>query len=116
MTKTKGRLYRKIRIRKRVRGTALVPRLTVYRSNKHIFAQIVNDDESRTIVAVSSYNKKKGSIEGPKMKKAEEVGKLIALSALKKNISKVVFDRNGYLYHGSIKKCADAARTAGLKF
>jgi large subunit ribosomal protein L18 len=114
-----GRFKRATRIRKKVSGTEARPRLTVYRSNTQIYAQIVNDATGSTLVSASSIVKSvkenlkdaKGKIE---MSKA--VGKEIAKRALDANITEVVFDRNGYKYHGRVKAVADAAREAGLKF
>ena len=116
--KVKARFRRKMRIRKKIFGTRDCPRLSVFRSNRHIFAQIVNDDEGVTLVASSSFSKElKGqTIEGGKTAMAKEVGKLIAQKAKAKGIEKVVFDRGGYLYHGRVKALAEGAREGGLKF
>jgi large subunit ribosomal protein L18 len=109
------------RIRKKVQGTAERPRLNVYRSVNHIYAQVIDDAKGATIVAATSVEKGKG-IKGDKrptggnLGSAKEVGKLIAERAKEKGIEKVVFDRGGYLYHGRVKALADAAREAGLKF
>jgi large subunit ribosomal protein L18 len=109
------------RIRKKIQGTAERPRLNVYRSVNHIYAQVIDDTKGSTIVAAASIEKGK-SIKGDKrptggnLSSAKEVGKLIAERAKQKGISKVVFDRGGYLYHGRVKALADAAREAGLKF
>ena len=105
----------KRRIRKRVSGNADIPRLTVYRSNKQIYAQIVDDLKGITLVSASSQMMK----ETEKLRKIEQaaaVGKLIAEKALKAGVNQVVFDRNGYLYHGRVKSLADSAREGGLKF
>ncbi len=102
----------KFRIRKKISGTANRPRLTVFRSNKQIYAQLVNDTEGKTLVAASSM----GLDVKPKIAQAAKVGELIAKKAQEAGITTVVFDRNGYLYHGRIKELADAARNAGLKF
>lgn len=104
----------KTRIRGKISGTAERPRMTVFRSNKQIYVQLVNDLEGRTLVAKSSKNIE--NIEGDKTAQAAQVGKLIAEAALAAGINTVVFDRNGYLYHGRVKSLADAAREAGLKF
>jgi len=107
----------KRRIRKRVFGTASVPRLSVYRSNKQIYVQLINDIEGKTIVAASSYKNEDSTIEGKnKIEQATIVGTQIAQRAIQAGIEKVVFDRNGYLYHGRVKALADSARQGGLKF
>lgn len=110
------RLSIKKRIRKIVNGTADRPRLTVFRSNKQIYAQLIDDKAGRTLVAASSVEK---GIEDKKVNKIEQaklVGQLIAEKAKATGIEDVVFDRNGYLYHGRIKSLAEAAREGGLKF
>lgn len=105
----------KLRIRKRITGTASRPRLTVFRSNKEIYAQLVDDRSQMTLAAASS--KEKGfDTTGNKTEVAGKVGRLLADRALAVNISEVVFDRNGYLYHGRVKALADGAREGGLKF
>lgn len=103
------------RIRRRVLGTAERPRLAVYRSLAHIYAQVIDDAAGRTIVAASS-NEKNGTAAGGNVAGAKEIGRLVAERAKEKGVSKVVFDRGGYLYHGRIKALADAAREAGLEF
>ncbi len=113
------RLKKKARIRKRVKGTPTVPRLTVYRSLKHIYAQVVDDTSGKTIVTASTLSKElRDQVESAE--KPTDVGKLVgklaAQRAIEKNITHVVFDRNGYLYHGRVKAVADGAREAGLKF
>jgi len=110
------RFKRKRRIRARMEGSAERPRLSVFRSNRNMFVQLVDDVKGHTLVSVSSLEedfkgKSRGSVEG-----AKTMGNLIAKRALSKNISQIVFDRSGYLYHGRIKALADAAREAGLKF
>ncbi len=104
------------RIRRRVRGEGARPRLAVYRSLKHIYAQIIDDSEGRTLVAASSVEKSAGVGTGGNLSGAKAIGKLIAGRAKEKGIQKVVFDRGGYQYHGRIKALADAAREAGLEF
>ena len=116
-SKALGRQRRHERIRKRVNGDAARPRLSVYRSLDHMYAQIIDDSKGITIVAASSLDaafknaKQKGNIA-----MAKEIGGLIAKKAVEKGIKQVVFDRSGYLYHGRIKALADAAREAGLEF
>lgn len=116
LTKTERRVRIKSRVRKIISGTSDRPRLSVFRSNKEIYAQIVNDLQGNTIVAASSVEKEIASATGSKTDKAALVGKLIAQKALSAGITTVVFDRNGYLYHGRVKNLADAAREGGLKF
>lgn len=112
-------LKRKKRVRKKIRGTPERPRLSVYRSNKHIYAQIIDDVAGRTLEAFSSLHKeiqeKKDFFKG-KVEVAKEVGRILAQRALAKGIEKVVFDRNGFLYHGRVKAVAEGAREGGLKF
>jgi large subunit ribosomal protein L18 len=103
------------RIRGKVAGTAERPRLAVFRSNKGIFAQLVDDQSGRTIAGASWLNVKK-SFKGTKTEQAAEVGKALAEVAKKAGIESVVFDRGGYLYHGRVKALADGAREGGLKF
>lgn len=109
------RLKIKYRIRHKVSGTAEKPRLSVFRSNKEIYAQVIDDVKGVTLAAASSIEK---SFEkaGNKSEVAAKVGKLVAERALASGINSVVFDRNGYLYHGRVKSLADAAREGGLKF
>ena len=105
----------KRRIRKKISGTAQLPRLTVFRSNKQIYAQLVDDTKGITLVSASSY--KNSAVEKlTKVEQAAVVGKEVAEKAIKVGIEKVVFDRNGYLYHGRVKSLADSARDGGLKF
>ena len=103
------------RIRSRVHGTAERPRLAVFRSLKHIYAQVIDDRQGHTLVAASS-SEKNASASGGNVAGAKEIGKQIAARAKEKGIKKVVFDRGGFLYHGRIKALADAAREAGLEF
>jgi len=121
--KKRARLKRKKRIRKNLVGTQERPRLSVFRSSKHIYAQIVDDSYGRTLVAASSLEKevKEQEVkEHPKFENkvavASFVGKLIGERATQKGISKVVFDRNGFLYHGRVKALSDGARETGLDF
>jgi large subunit ribosomal protein L18 len=107
-----------VRIRKKLRGTSERPRLTVFRSTAHIYAQVVDDTKGVTLVAASSTEKaaavKKGA--GGNVAAAKEIGKRVAERAKESGINKVVFDRGGYIYHGRVKALADAAREAGLEF
>lgn len=104
------------RIRKSVEGTPERPRLCVFRSLKHIYAQVIDDSKGVTLCAASTVEKELRGESGGNIKAAQSVGKLIAQRAIAKGIEKVVFDRGGYLYHGRVKSLADAAREAGLKF
>ena len=110
--KVERRIKIKFRIRKNVNGTAERPRLSVFRSNKQIYAQVINDLDGKTLVSASSL----GLERLPKIQQAERVGELVAGKAKANGIEAVVFDRNGYLYHGRVKGLADAARKGGLKF
>jgi large subunit ribosomal protein L18 len=115
----KRRLRIKATIRKKIYGTPERPRFTVYRSLNDIYGQIIDDTVGKTLVSISSNSKDvKGEVAAAKSKveRSQIVGKLLAKKALEKNISAVVFDRNGYLYHGRVKAFADSAREAGLKF
>lgn len=113
-----GRLKRKSRVRKKVIGTSERPRLCVFRSTSHIYAQVINDQDGRTLAEASTLSPDlKGAIKhGGNVESAQKVGALVAKKALANDIKKVVFDRNGNLYHGRIKALADAARSAGLEF
>ena len=113
-TKTKKRNKIKKRIRKVVFGTPERPRMTVFRSNKAIYAQIINDKEEKTLVSASSIDKDLKLSSNNKTEVAKQVGVSIANKALKAGIKAVSFDRNGYLYHGRVKSLADGAREAGL--
>ena len=115
LTKPQARARRHRRIRGKVSGTAERPRLVVFRSNRGIEAQLVDDLEGKTLAAASWLQLKK-SFKGSKSEQAAEVGKLLAANAKKANLETVVFDRGGYLYHGRVKALADAAREGGLKF
>ncbi|GAB3980741.1 50S ribosomal protein L18 [Spirosoma terrae] len=105
----------KFGIRAKVSGTAERPRLSVFRSNKAIYAQLIDDIAGNTLASVSSVELK-SEIEGNNVETAKKVGQRLAEKALAKNIDTIVFDRNGYLYHGKVKALADAAREGGLKF
>jgi|SRR6516164_7319025 large subunit ribosomal protein L18 len=110
------------RIRKQIVGTSERPRLSVYRSVSHLYAQVIDDSKGTTLVSAGSVEKGKGARKGEKrptggnVASAKQIGKLIAERAKEKGIKKVVFDRGGYLYHGRVKALADAAREAGLEF
>ncbi|MDE6396420.1 MAG: 50S ribosomal protein L18 [Muribaculaceae bacterium] len=112
VTKIERRNKIKTRIRGKISGTAERPRMTVFRSNKQIYVQLIDDLAGRTLVSASS----KGVEEGTKVEIAAVVGRDIAKKALEAGINEVVFDRNGYLFHGRVKSLADAAREGGLKF
>ncbi len=113
-----GRERRKLRIRRKISGTPQQPRLTVFRSSKHIYAQVVDDVSGKTIAHASTLTKtlKGGASEATKTDAAKLVGKAIAGLLKEKGVEHVVFDRNGYLYHGRVRALADGAREAGLKF
>ena len=116
--KNKIRKRKHVRVRKNISGTAECPRLCVYRSNAHIYAQIIDDEAQTTLASASTLDKEiKGSVSvGSNIEAAKAVGKLIAERAAAKEIKVVVFDRGGYLYHGRVQALADAAREAGLEF
>jgi large subunit ribosomal protein L18 len=116
--KITGRERRKLRIRRRITGSEERPRLSVFRSGRHIYAQVVLDGEGRTLAAASTLSRDlKGTLgEDNKSDAARKVGALIAKICLEKQIDKVVFDRNGYAYHGRVSALAQAAREAGLEF
>ncbi|MEZ5404032.1 MAG: 50S ribosomal protein L18 [Bryobacteraceae bacterium] len=105
-----------VRIRRRLSGTGERPRLAVFRSIKHIYAQVIDDRKGHTIAAASSAEKGAGSAKGGNIAGAKEIGKLVAERAIAKGVKNVVFDRGGFLYHGRIQALADAAREAGLQF
>ena len=114
-----ARLKRKKRVRKKIRGTAEIPRLSVFKSSKHIYAQIVDDISARTLVDASTLSKEiQQDVQGRggNKKGATIVGGLIAKRALEKGVKNVVFDRNGFIYHGRIEALAEAAREHGLEF
>jgi large subunit ribosomal protein L18 len=112
-----ARLRRKVRVRKKIIGTDSRPRICVFRSNKHIYAQVISDEQGKTLAAVSTLSEPTPS---DKKAKGVEAAKLVGLALAKvckeKNITEVVFDRNGFLYHGRVKAVADGAREGGLKF
>jgi len=106
----------KMGIRKRLSGSSIRPRLSVYRSNKGIYAQIIDDVSGKTLVSASSLSKDFTAAEGTKIDQSVAVGKLVASKAIAAGIKDVVFDRNGYLYHGRVKSLAEGAREGGLNF
>ena len=112
ITKIERRIKIKHRVRNKISGTAERPRMSVFRSNRQIYVQVIDDDARRTLVAASSL----GLEQVNKSEQAAKVGEIIAKKALEAGITKVVFDRNGYLYHGRVKQVADAARNGGLIF
>ncbi|NHN35155.1 50S ribosomal protein L18 [Paenibacillus agricola] len=116
--KNKARLKRHLRVRKKIQGTALRPRLNIFRSSKHMYAQLIDDVQGVTIVSASTQDKelKDGISNGGNAEAARKVGSLIAERAKQNGVEKVVFDRGGYLYHGRVQALADAAREAGLEF
>jgi len=115
MAKLVGRARRKLRIRKKISGTQERPRLTVFRSNKQIYAQVVDDAAGATLAQAGSL-KVPTADDANKSQVAEAVGQAIAQACLDKGIKQVVFDRNGYIYHGRVKALADGARKGGLEF
>jgi len=117
ISRSEKRLHRHRRVRKKVQGSAARPRLNIFRSSKHIYAQIVDDVKGHTLAAASSLSKELEQLKtGANKAAARAVGKLIAQKAKEKSIALVVFDRGGYLYHGRVKELADGAREGGLKF
>ena len=116
--KTNARLKRKKRIRKKIFGTSERPRLSIFRSTRHIYAQIIEDTTGRTLVAASTVEKtvRERSKFEDKKSAANYIGKLLAQRAVEKGISKVIFDRNGFLYHGRVKALSAGAREGGLEF
>jgi large subunit ribosomal protein L18 len=108
------RLKRKKRVRRKVVGTLEKPRLSVFRSARHVYAQVIDDSTGKTLVSVHSY--KKGSVERAGISACTEMGKKLAELCKGKNVEKVVFDKNGYAYHGRVKALADGAREGGLIF
>jgi len=117
-SRTLARVKRHMRIRKKISGTAEMPRLAVFRSNKHIYTQVIDDVKAVTLCAASTVEKSvAGSLKGTSNKEAAAaVGKAIAEKAKAAGIENVVFDRGGYIYHGKVQALAEAAREAGLKF
>lgn len=118
MAKLSPQQRRKFRIRNKISGSEARPRLSVFRTARHIYAQVIDDASGKTLAAASTLSGDlKGSLEGdPKLARAKKVGALIARICLEHKVEQVVFDRNGFLYHGRIKALAEGAREAGLKF
>jgi large subunit ribosomal protein L18 len=116
--RTKARMRRKMHIRKTVRGSTLRPRLSVFRSANHIYAQVINDETGTTLASASSASPEFAKAKGHKGNKefAAKVGELLAKKAIAAGVETIAFDRNGFLYHGRVQALADAARQAGLKF
>ncbi|MEW9702625.1 50S ribosomal protein L18 [Paenibacillus sp. SI8] len=116
--KNKARLKRHLRVRKKIEGTTARPRLNIFRSSKHMYAQLIDDTTGVTVVSASTQDKdlKAEVNNGGNVEAARKVGELIAKRAKEKGVDKVVFDRGGYLYHGRVQALADAAREAGLEF
>ncbi len=115
-SRNKSRQKRHLRVRKNIIGTSTLPRLNVFRSNKHIYAQIIDDSKHETLVCASSNDKELKLENGSNIEAAKKVGELVAKRALELSIKGVVFDRGGYLYHGRVKALAEGAREAGLEF
>lgn len=115
---SEARYKRQKRIRKKIKGSPEKPRLCVFRSNKHIYAQLIEDKNGHTLASASTLSKElKGQLKSTNnIEAAKKVGELIAKLALEKNIQRIVFDRNGYKYHGKVKAIAESAREHGLKF
>lgn len=113
--KNRKRLHRKIHIRKSVYGTAERPRMTVTRSNKNLFVQVINDDEGKTLASISTMEKEFAALK-PNVEGATKLGEALGARLKDKNITAIVFDRNGYLYHGVVKALADGTRSAGIQF
>ena len=115
--KYERRRFRRLRIRKRVRGTGARPRLSVFRSSTHIYAQVIDDTQGRTLAAASSRESLGAAAPGPgKLALCAAVGKVLAERARQQGVIRVCFDRGGYLYHGRVKALADGARAGGLNF
>jgi len=114
--KNKARLTRHKRVRGKISGTATCPRLDVYRSSKHIYAQIIDDVAGVTLVSASTVEKDFGDNSGSNKEAARKVGEMVAKKAVAKGIENVVFDRGGYIYHGRVQELAEGARACGLKF
>lgn len=116
INKNENRKARHSRVRKKIEGTSARPRLNVYRSGKHIYAQIIDDTTKSTLASASTLDKSLELTSTSNKEAAKVIGETIAKKAIEKGIEDVVFDRSGYIYHGRIKELADGARSAGLKF
>lgn len=116
INKNENRKARHLRVRKKINGTPARPRLNIYRSGNHIYAQIIDDLAGHTLVSASTLDKSLNLTSTSNKEAAKHVGETVAKKALEKGIKEVVFDRGGYIYHGRIKELAEAAREAGLKF
>lgn len=114
--KSSARQKIRYRIRKKISGTSSIPRLTVFRSNSDIYAQLIDDNNGNTIAAASSRQKDITAQKAPKIEKSKMVGESLAKKAVELGVKKVVFDRSGYIYHGRVKAVAEGAREAGLEF
>ena len=114
--KSSARQKIRYRIRKKISGTSSIPRLTVFRSNSDIYAQLIDDNNGTTIAAASSRQKDITAQKAPKIEKSKMVGEAIARKAVELGVKKVVFDRSGYIYHGRVQALAESAREAGLQF
>jgi large subunit ribosomal protein L18 len=114
--KSSARQKIRYRIRKKISGTQAIPRLTVYRSNSDIYAQLIDDNNASTIAAASSRQKDIAAQKAPKIAKSKMVGEALAKKAVELGVKKVVFDRSGYIFHGRVKAVAEGAREAGLEF
>lgn len=115
LDKRRKRLKRKLHIRKRISGTAEKPRMSVFKSNKHLYVQVIDDLAGATLASASNLEKENKSLK-TNVEDAAKLGEIIAKRCKEKNIETVVFDRNGFLYHGVVKSLADGARKAGMKF
>lgn len=113
--KIRRRLKRKFHIRKSISGTRTVPRMSVFKSNKNLYVQVIDDEDAKTILSISTLSKEFASSK-PNVATGTKLGEVIGRRLIENNINSVVFDRNGYLYHGVVKAIADGARSAGVKF
>jgi len=113
--KNRKHAKRKLHIRKSISGTASRPRMTVFRSNLHMYVQVIDDEAGKTLISASSLEKELKGLKN-NVEDAAKLGEIVGKRLLEKNIDTVVFDRNGYLYHGIVKSIADGARKAGVKF
>ena len=113
--KQRKRLHRKVHIRKSIYGTAERPRMTVFKSGRNLYVQVINDDEGKTLASISTLEKEFAALK-PNVESAVKIGEALGARLKDKNITTVVFDRNGYLYHGVVKALADATRSAGIVF